>query len=200
VFGGSFDPVHNGHLAVADAVLTRHSLDSILFVPARQPPHKPAEPMASGEHRLAMICLAIEGHPAFAVSDCELKRAGKSFTVDTIHELRRQLGRETQLFFLIGSDSVPELPRWRNVSELAGLCTFIVAARPDWPLDALDALDGVLPADSVAAMKDMAVRETANRASSTEIRGRIAADRSIRGLVPDGVLRYIRQNHLYRPT
>jgi len=197
VFGGSFDPVHNGHLEVAAAVLRRRGLDRVVFVPALRQPIKSERPVASGEHRLAMIRLAVQDAPAFDASDIELKRPGKSFTIDTIRELRRTLGPRPDLFFIIGSDSVAELPRWKNVEELATLCSIIVAARPGWPLDALDALAVRLPPDRVETIKNLAVRTTHNDVSSTEIRKLLAAGRSVEGLVPRCVADYIARNKLY---
>ena len=200
VFGGSFDPIHNGHIRVAEAALTQHQLDCVLFVPVRQQPHKAGSPEASGEHRLAMVKLAIEGNQAFSASDCELRRQGKSFTIDTIRELRRQLSPGAELFFILGADSVPELPMWKDLDELRGLCTFVVAARPGWPPDALDVLSRHLPAERVAAMRDAAVRTTDVRVSSTDIRERVAGGASIEGLVPRPVVLYITENKLYRTS
>ncbi len=200
IFGGTFDPIHNGHLEVASAALRTHCLGEIIFVPARRQPHKDARPKASAEHRLAMIGLAIGGTPAFSVSDCELKRPGKSFTIDTVRELGQQLGQATEIFFIVGSDSVSDLPAWRDVRELSNLCTLVVAARPGWPLDSLDALPHHLPAERVAAVKRAAIRSTSSAVSATEVRRRVGSGRSIAGLVPDAVANYIARNKLYRVT
>lgn len=197
VFGGSFDPVQNGHLQVAEAVSRQRDLDRVVFVPALLQPIKSERPLAPGEHRLAMIRLAIHDAPAFEVSDTELRRPGKSFTIDTIQEFRRKLGPRPELFFIIGSDSVAELPRWKNVEKLADLCSIIVAARPGWPLDALDALAARLPPDRVETMKSLAVRTTKNTVSSTEVRKRLAAGESVEHLVPKAVADYIARNKLY---
>ena len=198
IFGGSFDPIHNGHLDVADAALKRHRLDRVIFVPARQQPHKRSAPAASGEHRLAMVELAIRDEPLFSASDCELKRPGRSFTIDTIREFRDQFGPRAEIFFIVGSDSVSELPAWKSLRRLAELCTFVVAARPGWPLDELDKLSDHLPAERVAAIKDAAIDSTANRVSATEIRALVASGDPIAGLVPEPVAAYITRNKLYR--
>jgi len=197
VFGGSFDPIHNAHLEIAGAALRLHELDRVIFVPARHQPHKPQAPCAPAEHRLAMIRLAIQAHPAFCVSERELTRPGKSFTIDTIRELQERLPAGTALLFIVGSDSVPEFPRWRSLEELAERCLFVVAARPGWPLEALDALSSRLSPERVAAVKDAAIRTPAAPVSSTDIRARVAAGASIRGLVPDAVADYIARNKLY---
>jgi len=197
VFGGSFDPVHNGHLAVAEAVVEQHRLDRLIFVPAYLQPHKTAPPMASGRQRLAMLELALAGRDAFSVSDCELQREGKSFTVDTISHFRRQLGPAAKLFFILGSDSVGDLPKWKDLPRLAATCQLVVAARPGAPLDGLDALAAHLPGEQVEAIQRAAVRTTASPASSTEIRRRLAAGQPIARLVPPAVALYVARNKLY---
>ena len=197
IFGGTFDPLHNGHLRIAAAVLKQHRLDRIIFVPARVQPHKTAPPRAPGRHSLAMIRLSIRDNPHFSVSDCELRRPGVSFTIDTIRQLRRRFRGNADLYFIVGSDTVPELPRWRNVKELTRLCTIIIAARPDWPIEALDALAGRLPPNHLARIRELAVRTTANPISSTDIRERLAQGRPIRRLVPLPVADYIARHKLY---
>lgn len=197
IFGGTFDPIHLGHLQVAQAARDQHRLDRVIFVPARRQPMKPSDPVASGRHRVAMARLAIEGQTAFSVSDCELARPGKSFTIDTVLEFRTELGPDAELFFILGSDSVRDLPNWHEVESLAELCTLVVAARPGWPIDALDALEERLPAERIAAMKTAAVRCTANAAASSEIRRRIAEGETVDGLVPATVAAYVAKNKLY---
>jgi len=200
VFGGTFDPIHNGHLTVAEAAAAQHRLDTVIFVPARRPPHKASEPSAPAEHRLAMIRLAVEGRPGFEVSDCELTRPGTSYTVDTMRRFRRRLPPGTRLYFIAGSDSVPELPAWRDLAGLTELCTLVVAARPGRPLEELDALLEHLPEERVAAIKAAAVATTASPVSATEVRRRLAAGRPVAELVPDAVARYIAENKLYKPA
>ncbi len=197
VFGGSFDPIHNGHVEVAEAARMENKLDRVLFVPVYKQPHRRRPPRASGHDRLRMIELAISEHPAFEASDCELRRRQTSYTVDTMAEIRDRLGPEPDLFFIIGSDSIVELPDWKDLSRLAALCRFIVAARPGWPLDRLDALTECLPGDYVAAMKEAAVYTTGNPVSSSEVRRRRARGESIRGLVAEPVREYIFENGLY---
>ena len=197
IFGGTFDPIHLGHLQVAQAARDQHRLDRVIFVPARRQPMKPSAPVASGRHRVAMVQLAIEDQPAFSASDRELARPGKSFTIDTVLEFRAELGPDAELFFILGSDSVRDLPNWHELEKLAESCTLVVAARPGWPVDALDTLEGRLPPEQIAAMKAAAVRCTANTVSASEIRRRIAEGDPAEGLVPAAVAVYVAKNKLY---
>ena len=197
IFGGSFDPVHNGHLEIAEAALRKHKLDRVIFVPARLQPHKPNEPHASGEQRLEMIKLAIADNPKFEASDCELRRPGKSYTIDTVKDFRSSLGADAELFLIIGSDGLRDFARWHGVQELVGLCRIIVAARPNEPLGQMDSLCAVLPADRLAELNELSMPTTANPVSATEVRRRCAAGESIAGLVPARVEDYIARNRLY---
>ncbi len=197
IFGGTFDPIHLGHLEIASAAASRHQLDRVIFVPARQQPIKPASPAASGDHRLAMIRLAVGEDPTFEASECELRRQGPSYTVDTIRAFREEFGPEADLFFILGSDSVRELPRWRDLEGLADMCTLAVAARPGWPCDALDTLTGRLGAERVDAIKAAALQTTACDIASTTVRERLARGGRIDELVPPAVAEYIEQNKLY---
>ena len=198
LFGGTFDPIHTGHLEIARAARDGHDLDRVILIPARQQPIKASGPVASGEHRLAMIEAAIREEPGFTASDCELRRPGKSFTIDTVRAFRDDLGPTVRLFFILGSDSLPELRYWRQLERLVTLCTLVVAARPGWPLDELDKLAGVLSDEDVATLKAAMVRTTASGASSTEVRNRLAGFEAIDGLVPGPVAQYIAENKLYR--
>ena len=197
IFGGSFDPVHNGHLEIADAALRQHKLGRVVFVPARLQPHKSAEPHASGGQRLEMVRLAIRGNPKFGASDCELKRCGKSYTIDTVKEFRTTLGPGAELFLIIGSDCLRDFARWYCVKELVSLCDIIVAARPDEPLGDIDSLRDSLPSRAVETMKSLVISTTANAASATEIRRRLRNRDAIDKLVPPMVEEYIARNNLY---
>jgi len=200
IFGGTFDPIHVGHLQIAEAAREQHRLDRVVFVPARRQPMKASAPIASGEQRVAMVELAIEDRPAFAVSGCELARAGKSYTIDTIRDFGKTLGAAVELFFILGSDSVRDLPNWLDLPGLVERCTLVVAARPGWPLDALDALEGQVPADQLAVMKAAVIHSTASAVSSSDIREQIAAGEPVDGLVPPAVSAYAAQNKLYSPA
>jgi len=197
LFGGSFDPVHNGHLEIADAARRQHRLDRVVFVPARHQPHKADPPQASGEQRLAMLRLAVRDRAGFDVSDCELVRSGRSYSIDTVRAFRAELGPATHLFFIIGSDSLGELPAWKGFGELGGLCTFLVASRPGFPFGELT---GGLPAEQVTELRRHAIRDTGNPVSATDVRRRAAEGRPLTELVPASVAAYIAENKLYRPV
>ena len=179
VFGGTFDPVHVGHLAIANAALDELELDRIYFVPARRSPLKQDGPVASAEDRLAMLIAAIAGEPRFHVSELELDRKGPSFTVDTLEALRG----EGDLFLILGSDAYADFERWRDPARIRALARVVLAARPGAP----NAPGGVGMLDS--PLMDI---------SSRELRARAARGRSLRYLVPEEVLRYIEEHRLYR--
>ena len=179
VFGGTFDPVHVGHLAIANAALDELGLDRVYFVPARRSPLKQDGPVASAEDRLAMLTSATATEPRFKVSGIELDRKGPSFTVDTLEALRG----EGDLFLILGSDAYADFERWRDPARIRALATVVLAARPGAP----NAPSGVRMLDS--PLMDI---------SSRELRARAARDRSLRYLVPEAVLRYIEEHRLYK--
>ena len=179
VFGGTFDPVHVGHLAIANAALEDLALDRVYFVPAQRSPLKEKGPIADAQDRLAMLSASIADEPRFQVSRAELDRAGPSFTVDTLESLRR----EGELFLILGSDAYADFERWREPERIRGLATVVLAARPGAP----NAPDGVRMLDS--PLMDI---------SSRELRARAARGKSLRYLVPEAVLRYIEEHRLYR--
>ncbi len=189
LYGGSFDPVHLGHLIVARDALEQLGLARMVFIPAAISPHKLGRaPGASGEERLAMLEAAVEGEARFSVDGRELGRAGPSYTVDTIRELRAELSAGTELFYLIGEDNVPALDTWHRIEELRALVQFVVCHRhAPWVGRAADAHAHGFP--TVERWVDI---------SSTEIRNRVAAGRSIRYLVPEDVQEIIDARQLYR--
>ena len=197
VFGGSFDPVHLGHLAAAEEAAYRLPLDGILFVPARHQPLKGQAPRASDTDRLAMLRLAIAGNPRFAVSTLELERPAPSYTVDTLRALEAAHGPGCDLYLLLGIDAVNTLDRWREPSELLRLARLAVMSRsearePDWAL--LRAIDPAI--ESRVVLLSVPNIDL----SSRELRRRIAADEPIRYQVPEAVLEYIENRRLYQGT
>ena len=184
ILGGSFNPIHYGHLRLAEEAREALQLDRVLFVPANVRPHKPQHGLIAAQHRLAMARLAVRGHAAFAVDDLELRRAGPSYTVETLAALRRRCGARTQLFFLSGADTLQELSIWKDLDRVLRLCTFVVATRPGYSSRARRRGFRALP------MTPLAI-------SASDIRRRVAAGRSIRYLVPDAVARYIARHGLY---
>jgi nicotinate-nucleotide adenylyltransferase len=179
VFGGTFDPVHVGHLAIANAALEDLGLDRVIFVPARRSPLKPDVPVASPADRLAMLDAAIADEPRFGVSRVELERDGPSYTVDTLDALHR----EGDLFLILGSDAYADFARWRDPERVRALATVVLAARPGAPNAPRD-----------VRMLDAPLMDI----SSRELRARAARGKSLRYLVPEAALRYIEEHRLYR--
>ena len=181
IFGGTFDPVHVGHLAIALAALESAPLDRVIFVPARRSPLKERDPVASAEDRVAMLNAAIAHEPRFDLSPVETLRHRTSYTVETLEALRDQ----GELFLILGSDALAELGRWREPERIRKLATLLVALRPGAP--EVDPSFGARTFD--APRLDI---------SSRELRARAARGRSLRYLVPDGVCDYIERRGLYR--
>ncbi len=194
VFGGTFDPVHNGHLAVAEEARTQLKLAEIIFVPAGQPWFKDGRPITPAPHRLAMLRLALAGKPYFKLSVAEIERAGPSYTVDTIAELREKLKKQDELFFILGCDSLKDLPRWHDAPRLIKLCYLVAAGRPGCTLPDLDALEASLPGIS---RRVTILNRPQVDISASDIRERVARGQPIEHLVPAPVERYIKQQGLY---
>ena len=194
VFGGTFDPIHSGHLAVAEEARARLALAEILFVPTGQPWLKPASPIAAVEHRQEMVRLALAGKPHFKLSTVETERAGPSYAVDTIAELQRRLGAWDELFFILGWGSLVELPQWKEPSRLVEMCRLVAVPRPGYPVPDLQALEAVVPglSERVIIMDKPEID-----ISATVIRERVAQGLSIEHLVPEAVEKYIREHGLY---
>lgn len=185
LFGGSFDPIHHGHLLVAQAALEALGLEELRFVPAQEQPFKVGRHAAPAEARARMVALAIAGEPRFALERIELDRAGPSYTVDTLRALRnREPGREFAL--LVGADAARELPQWREADALPALARLVVLSRPGveppvlpWPVERVP-----VPAIDISA---------------TAIRGRVARTQSVRYWVPESVAEFIKAERLYLP-
>ena len=194
VLGGTFDPIHLGHMAAAEAARDALSLDRILFIPAGDPWLKAGTAITDGAHRLAMVRAAIAGHDACEASIVELDRAGPTYTEDTLEELQEAYGPEAELHFILGADALRDLERWHAPAEVLARCTLVVMGRPAQGGLELDVLDRILPGASARALAvDLDVE-----VSATEIRRRAAAGESLAGLVPVGVERYIVEHGLYK--
>lgn len=195
IMGGTFDPIHNGHLLTAEYVRDACGLEKIMFIPAANSPFKLDQKVVPAEKRLAMTRLAVEDNPYFEASDIELLRAGVSYTSDTIHELRRRCGKDTVLYFITGADAINELPAWHEPKRLLEECHFIAATRQGTAL-ALPHLR-----DFFGCLCDEHIHQLTTpelEISSTVIRQRIREGRSIRYMVPSSVEEYIRKEGLYR--
>lgn len=194
LIGGTFDPIHTGHLIIAEEAVNALELDQVVFAPAGQPPHKPADGISDPEHRSKMVQLAIADNEQFTVSRVDLDRAGPCYTVDTIRLVQSAWGPSTEVCFLIGGDSLRDLPTWHQPERLLHMCQLVAVPRPGYQPD-LEALDVLLPgASQQITILDAPTLDI----SSTEIRARIREGRSIRYLVPRSVERYIGQHGLYR--
>ena len=187
ILGGTFNPIHLGHLFIAQDALEQCRLERVLFVPTAMPPHKPLAGKISAAHRLRMLKFAIAGNERFAVDDLEIRRGGKSYSVETLMELRRRQP-SADFYFIIGTDSLAELHLWRNVEQLVKLCRFLVFARPGYTAK---------PAASLTGLRYKLFSTHPTEISSQEIRARAARGRSIRYLVPDAVRQYIERQQLY---
>lgn len=193
MIGGTFDPIHAGHLILAEQARDQLALAQVVFVPAGQPPHKPKKQITAAHHRLAMVELAIADYDAFAVSRIDLDREGPCYSVDTITLLQESWGPEAKIYFLIGEDSLRDLPKWHQPDRLLRLCQIVAVQRPGYSVDP-NALDKQLAG---AADRIQTIASPLIDISSTEIRERVRENRSIRYLVPEPVRRYIEQHNLY---
>ncbi len=205
VLGGTFDPIHIGHLRGALEVAELLALDEVRLIPSARPPHRDT-PQVTAEQRLQLVRLAAEGEPLLRVDDRELARTTPSWTIDTLESLRGELGVDDQLFLLLGWDAFCGLPSWQRWTELLQHCHVLVLQRPDADTEAPEALRDLLAARSVnepAALCGPAgqiafVWQTPLAVSATDIRRRLATGRSVRFLLPDAVLHYIDAHGLYR--
>jgi len=194
VFGGTFDPIHLGHLAVARSIQSTLSLDKVIFVPAGQPWLKADTPVSPAKDRVEMVRLAIARRRAFELSEVEANRPGPSYSVDTMEGLQRQLGSDAVLFFLLGSDALMDIAKWKEPRRLIQICQLVAFTRPGFGLPTMDALEAAVPGLS-GRVVFVEVPQVDIRA--TDIRSRIAEGRSIERLVPRAVERYILEHGLY---
>jgi nicotinate-nucleotide adenylyltransferase len=194
VLGGTFDPVHNGHILIAETVLSHLSLDRVLFIPAGQPCFKSNRPVTAAVHRLRMAELAIAGKPCLRLSDMEVERGGVTYSVDTLRQLKGSLEPRDELFFIMGWDSLKELPLWRHPSELISLCILIAVPRAGCPQPDIIELEKEVPGLS---QRLIMLDEPRIEISSSCIREKVRNGADIRGLVPEAVADYIATNGLY---
>jgi nicotinate-nucleotide adenylyltransferase len=199
VFGGTFDPVHVGHLIVADQCREQAELDQVWFVPAARPPHKPGQDLTAFARRAEMLALATAGNPGFRVEELEKDRPGPSYTVDTLGELhRRSPGHD--YFFLLGSDCLPDLAHWREPARIAELAALLIWERPGWPLWPEEQLRAALRLPAAAPLRLRVARGPHVDIASRDLRDRAAHGRSLRYLLPRAVECYIETHRLYQAT
>jgi nicotinate-nucleotide adenylyltransferase len=197
LYGGSFDPIHFGHLISARSVAEQLGLAKVILVLSPRPPHKATAALSDADHRLAMTRLAVADDALFEVSDVELLRAGPSYTIDTVFSLRRQLGDDAELFLIIGADTLPELHTWRRIQDLLTLVTIVTTTRPGWRRPRESSLAQAVGPGSARNLLEHCRPTPAIDISSTDIRRRAASGRPIRYLVPEAVASYISREHLY---
>jgi len=194
VLGGTFNPVHNGHLEIAGEARSRLDLVEVIFVPAGQPWLREDEPILSVEHRVQMVSLAIANEPWFKLSTMEINRSGPSYTVDTLAELKISIGAGQEIFFILGWDSLAQLPRWKEPTRLIEMCRLVAAPRPGYSLPDLNTLEAEIPGLS----RNVIVLDKPEiDISASSIRERIARGLPISHMVPEPVEEYIRKNKLY---
>jgi nicotinate-nucleotide adenylyltransferase len=194
VLGGSFDPIHAGHLHIARQACLRLALDKVVFVPAGDPPHKLDQALTDPEHRFEMVRLALAQEPCFGISRIDIDRPGPCYSVDTVRLLQERWGPEVRIYFLIGADSLVDLPTWYQPRRLLELCQVVAIGRPGYEVD-LTALERRFPgAPPVLLLEHVPPIDV----SATEIRRRVSAGASIEGLVPPAVADYIEAHRLYR--
>jgi nicotinate-nucleotide adenylyltransferase len=212
IMGGTFNPVHFGHLAAAEEVRERLSLDRVLFIPAFIPPHKQEENRATAAQRRDMVLLAIAGNEHFGLSDVDLKRGGTSYTIDTINTLRSS-SPESKLFFITGLDAFLDIRTWHHWEQLLGLCAFVVLSRPGYHfsdlinLEFLNDFTGELLSLDQGAVQQAHIQPAGfdfylqripqYDISSTDIRNRVREGRNIKYLLPESIEHYIIKNNLY---
>ncbi|MDN5571392.1 MAG: nicotinate-nucleotide adenylyltransferase [Propionibacteriaceae bacterium] len=191
VMGGTFDPIHHGHLVAASEVQARFGLDEVVFVPTGRPWQKADKKVSAAEDRYLMTVIATASNPRFSVSRVDIDRPGDTYTVDTLRDLRRVRGPETELFFITGADALSQILTWRGSAELFDLAHFVGVSRPGVDLEQKDISH--LPADKVTLLEVPAMA-----ISSTACRERRAVGEPIWYLVPDGIVQYITKRGLYR--
>ena len=216
LLGGSFNPIHNGHLAIAHLVYERLQLSQVLFIPTGDPPHKQIESLAPAQARLEMVTLAIATIPFFEVSAIEINRAGKSYSIDTVREIQAQYGQAWRLFFIIGLDAFLEFPTWRAPEKLLRLCHFVVVPRPGQSFQSLSKMPLLSNLNTQALRQldlgtvdqvDIAVPGSSGVTclplppcliSASEIRKRVQSGIPLANMLPTSVESYILQHSLYQ--
>ncbi len=197
IMGGTFDPIHMGHLVTAEEACQQFNLDHVVFMPSGEPPHKDKRNVTDAEHRYLMTMLAVVANPKFTISRLEIESKHPSYTVDTVRRFHEIYGESLTLYFITGADAIIDIMTWKDYRELLELCSFIATSRPGYSLHKLrevfgDSFEVIMRHVHLLEVPAMAI-------SSTEIRRRVAAGKTIRYLTPDPVEQYIHKNRLYIP-
>ena len=199
ILGGTFDPPHLGHLLIAETARVALALEMVMFLPAGEPWLKSGQRITPAHHRLKMVQLAVADNPDFCVSDCEIRRTGATYTVDTLRQLRRGFPPDTELYFIVGSDVLDQFHRWKEPDAILGLCRLAVIERPGGPEDGIATLRADFP-DALDAGAVVSVAGPRVDFSASELRRVLAAGQSTRYQIPDGVAQYIAEHGLYRES
>ena len=199
IYGGSFDPVHYGHLLLAESCREQCQLDRIYFLPAAQSPHKRHVPVTAGKERVEMLRLATGGHESFEVKTWELDRGGVSYTVDTLRAIHAEEPHNAW-FFLMGGDSLADFPTWREPAEICRLASLVVVDRPGSPRADLAGLASFVAAATLRELEGLRVDMPQIEISSSDLRQRVSSGKSIRFRTPRAVEAFIQANDLYRPA
>lgn len=196
IMGGTFDPIHKGHLALANKALEEFVLDEIIFIPSGMPPHKKPGEVTDKEHRFKMVKAAIKGKKKYKLSRIELDKKGFTFAVDTFNELKKKFGKKAKLFYIMGLDSINEILEWRKPLELFKLCEFIVGTRPGSRIRTFKRLVKFPPLQK--EVDKIHLMELKENISSSEIRDNLAAGKAVKGILPKVVENYIKRSKLYQ--
>ena len=195
VLGGTFDPIHNGHLAIAEAAKAYLNLNEVIFLPAGQPWMKSDKSISPARHRTAMIGLALQARPYFKTSTIEIEHQGPSYSVNSIAELKTQAVEPTDWYFILGWDNLSKIPQWREPAKLIEMCFLAAVPRPGYERPNMKKLEAALPG---IAKKVILMDKPRLEISATDIRNKAAQGLPISGLVPEAVEKYIKENGLYR--
>lgn len=186
ILGGTFNPIHMGHLTIAQMVQEQFRLDKVLFIPSHLPPHKGSQNVVAARDRYTMVRSALRGNPDFSVLDFEIKRKGKSYSIDTLIFLRDRFPKKTKFYFIIGGDLLPTLHTWKRIDELLQIVTFVVVNRPGFRIR------------QRFKRKVKFITVPGIHISSSDVRSRIWSEKTVKYLVPDSVRRYIEKRRLYQ--
>lgn len=199
LFGGTFDPVHLGHIAVAAAAAEQIGAEKVVFVPARRSPLKGSLPKGGAEHRLAMIAIAIAENEKFEASDFELNKPSPSYTLQTVRKFQADYGSGCSIYWLVGADGINDLQYWHAVEELIDACNLCTMCRAGCEQPDYTKFESIWGRSRVEKLQRNIIQTPLVDVSSTEIRKRLAAGEDVAGMLHDGVAEYIRRHALYRP-
>ena len=197
LMGGTFDPIHMGHLVTAEEARQQFGLNYVVFIPAGRPPHKNSSQVTNPEHRYLMTLLAVVNNPYFTVSRIELDKKEPSYTIETVRDFYERFQRKARIFFITGADAILDIITWKDYKDLLSMCTFIAATRPGYSLGKLKAVLG--PAFSEIIPRIHLLEIPAMAVSSTYVRRKVAAGKTIKYLTPASVEQYIYKNKIYHP-